>query len=491
MSFSGTSHRRPATIAVACIATAMLVLDISVINTTLPDIARGLAAGLGGLQWMVDAYTLPLAAVVLTAGCLADRFGRRAAFALGLVMFTGASAACGLSGSIAVLDGARAVQGAGAAILFAVSLALIAEVTPSPAERAKALALYGATIGGSFAAGPFAGGVLTQTLGWRAVFLVNVPPGLAALWLTLTRVAESRGPRGSRIDWPGQVTLAAGLAGLVLGLLRATTAGWAAAPVLISLIAGALLLAAFTAIELRSREPMLPLRLLGQRGFAGPQACVFAVSSSIYAIFLYLSLYLQGTLGLSPLATGLVYLPGSMLMLAVSAITPRLAARTGHGPLAAAGLGIITAALALMLLNGTHSGWAVSLPGIMLGFAGMGLFNPAISVIAFSALPEGQAGLAAGTYDTFRQAGIALGTAALGVFIPASGALGGARAAAYVSGLHHAELLAIAIAAAGTITAIMLIGRGRTYPPAPARPRQVTDGQPAGLEMSQEFASKP
>ena len=193
------------TLAVVCTATAILMLDIAVVNTALPSIAEDLKTGIGGLQWVVDAYTLALAAIVLTAGSLADRFGRRRVFASGLVVFTVASALCAAAGSIDMLVAARAIQGLGAAILFATSLALLADAFPSERERTGALAAYGATIGASFAIGPAVGGVLTSALDWRWVFLVNIPIGIVALAVTLREVRESRDPRAPRVDVPGLV----------------------------------------------------------------------------------------------------------------------------------------------------------------------------------------------------------------------------------------------------------------------------------------------
>jgi EmrB/QacA subfamily drug resistance transporter len=455
-------QRTTATIAVACIAAAMLILDISVINTALSAIAESLHSGLDGLQWLVDAYTLPLAAVVLTAGSLADRFGRRAAFLGGLSLFTGASALCGLSGSIAVLDGARAVQGVGASVMFAVSLALIAEVTPTHVARTKALAMYGATIGAALAVGPFVGGGLTDLLGWRSIFLINLPLGLLAIAVTATRVGESRDPRARRIDWPGQLTLVTGLFGVVLGLLRGNVSGWHSTLVLTSLIGGGVLLAGFVAIELRRTEPMLPLQLFGHRDFAGTQLSVFGIAASIFSAFLYLSLYLQGPVGLTALETGLAYLPGSVLMFMVSVATPRLAARWGFGTVVTIGLSLVTAGLALLLaMTRADSSWAVTLPATLLTFAGAGLFNTAASVIAVGTLPAGQSGLASGAYDTFRQSGIALGTAAQGALLPAAGSLGGGVGTAYVTGFHHALWLATGIAAVATVGSAALLGRHR------------------------------
>src|SRR5262245_10324624 len=261
MSRAARAHR-VGTIVVACLATAMLMLDISVINTALTNIAHGLDTGLSGLQWVVDAYTIPLAATVLTAGAIADRFGRRKLFLLGLAIFTVSSALCGAAPGIEVLVGARAIQGLGASMMFATALALISQATPNPEDRVKALAAYGAAIGASFALGPFIGGGLTEIFGWRAIFLVNVPIGAAVLWITYRSVAEGRDPTPRRVDVPGQVTLICGLFLLILALLRGNEEGWGSAGIVAALVGAALFLIAFVIVEERSREPMLPLRLL-------------------------------------------------------------------------------------------------------------------------------------------------------------------------------------------------------------------------------------
>src|SRR5687768_12158882 len=249
------------TLAVVSIATAMLMLDIAVVNTALPRIGEDLNAGLSGLQWVVDAYTLALATTVLTAGALADRLGRRRLFAVGLVVFTVSSLVAAMAGTIEMLNTARAVQGVGGAILFAVSLALLAHAFPGQRERSGALAVYGATIGASFAVGPLVGGLLTSGIDWQWVFLINIPIGIFAMWITLTKVVESRDPRPRRIDWPGQITLTAGLALLVLGLLRGNEDGWTSTPIVLELGGAVALLVAFVLIEARVRDPMLPLGL--------------------------------------------------------------------------------------------------------------------------------------------------------------------------------------------------------------------------------------
>jgi EmrB/QacA subfamily drug resistance transporter len=433
-----TTSSPTATITVACIATAMLMLDISVINTALSAIASGLKTGLGGLQWVVDAYALTLAATVLTAGAMADRLGRRRLFLAGLSVFIVASAACGAAGTIDTLIAARAVQGLGAALLLATALALIAQVTPQPKQRAKALAAYGASIGAAFAIGPFIGGALTETLGWRAIFLINVPIGIVALLIAVRRVGEGRDPHARRVDWPGQATLIGGLFLLTLALLRGNATGWGNPGMLAALAGAALLLGGFIAIEHYSNAPMLPLSLFRERRFTGAQVVVFGISSSFFAVFLYMTLYLQGVLGLSPIQTGLVYLPGTTLMFIVSARTPQFGTRVRPAKLAAGGLALVAGGMLSMLLTTTTtSSWAAILPDVLICCLGAGIFNPAASALALNALPTHQSGLAAGANATFRQAGTAIGIAALGTLVPADAALGG-NPAAYVAGFHHA-----------------------------------------------------
>jgi EmrB/QacA subfamily drug resistance transporter len=447
---------RTLTIAVACLATAMLMLDISVINTALSDMADGLDTGLSGLQWVVDAYTIPLAATVLTAGAIADRIGRRLLFVLGVALFTASSIACGAAGGIEVLVGARAIQGLGASMMFATALALISQVTPAPEDRVKALAAYGAAIGASFALGPFIGGTLTEVFGWRAIFLINVPIGAAVLWVTYRSVAEGRDPTPRRIDLPGQITLIGGLFLLVLALLRGNEEGWGSAGIVAALVGAAVLLAAFVIVEGRSREPMLPLRLLGEPRFAGPQIAVFAIACSFFAVFLYLTLYLQTVLGMSPIETGLVYLPGTFLVFLVSGMTAQLGANHSPAKIAVVGLVLVSVGLAGMLMIGVDSAWTAILPGLLVTSIGTGLFNPTGSALALNALPDEQSGLAAGANDTFRQTGVAVGIAALGTLVPADAALGG-NLQAYVDGLHHALIASAVIAAAGAAATAWLL----------------------------------
>jgi EmrB/QacA subfamily drug resistance transporter len=448
---------RRGTLAVVCLATAMLMLDIAVVNTALPNIASDLDAGISSLQWVVDAYTLALAAVVLTSGSIADRFGRRRVFAVGLVLFTISSLWCAVANSIEMLDAARAVQGLGGAILFATSLALLADAYPNPRERAGALAAYGATIGGAFAVGPAVGGALTSGLGWRSVFYINVPVGAAAVVATYRWVRESRDPNARRIDWAGQTALIGGLFLLVLALLRGNGDGWGSAPIVLELVGAAALLAAFLVIEMRVKEPMLPLGLFKIKEFSGAQIAAFAISGSFFALFFYMTLYLQQILGLSAIKAGLVYLPATMMVFLVSGASAKLLEKVSPGVLIAVGLALVSIGLGLGLLAAATSSWVVLLPLLLVGGVGTGLFNPAVSAVALGSAPPEQSGLAAGVNDTFRQAGIALGVALYGALIPGSAALGHGSAEAFVSGMHKALIVAAVLAGIGAVASARLI----------------------------------
>jgi EmrB/QacA subfamily drug resistance transporter len=452
---------RRGTLAVVCLATTMLMLDIAVVNTALSHIARDLHSGLSGLEWVVDAYTLSLATVVLSCGSLADRLGRRRVFAAGMGLFTVASLACGLAGSIGLLDAARAIQGVGAAAMFATSLALLSVAYRAPAERGRAFAAFGAAIGASFAVGPLVGGLLTSGLGWRSVFFVNIPLGLVGLFATRAYVSESADPAASRLDRPGQLTLAGGLFLLVLGLLRAGSEGWGSPRIIAELGGATVLLCAFVAIEHRTRSPMLPLDLFASRQFTGSQVTVFAISASFFAIYLYLTLYLQEVLHLSAIQTGLVYLPSTALMFLVSAGAAQLGERVAPGMLVCAGLALVAGGLALLTIVGPHSSWLLTLPGGLLAGTGTGLFNPAASAVALSSVPERHSGLASGINDTFRQSGIPLGVAVYGALVPAAAAVGRGSPQAFVNGLHHALWVAAAIAAGGSLLGARLLGLSR------------------------------
>jgi EmrB/QacA subfamily drug resistance transporter len=419
---AGATDRKWWTLGAVCVATFMLLLDITVVNTALPAIQQDLGGSFTDLQWVIDAYALSLAALVLTAGSLADRLGRRRVFAIGLGVFSVASLLCALAPDPTFLNLARGLQGVGGAIMFAVSLALVAQEFPSGPERGMAMGIYGATIGIAVAVGPLVGGLLTDGLGWEWVFLLNVPIGLAAIAVTYWKVAESRDPNATRIDWGGLVTFSSALFLLVLALVRGNDEGWGSTFIIGLFTAAAVLMAAFFAIERRVEQPMLPLGFFRRRAFTGVQLAAFAVSGSMFALFLYLTLYLQSFLGLSPIEAGLRYLPITVASFIVAPLSGMALAKIQARYLMSGGLALT--GLGLLLMSGLQmdSEWTALLAGFLISGIGVGLLNPVIADVALSVVPKQQSGMAAGINDTFRQVGIAVGIAAWGAIFLGAGA---------------------------------------------------------------------
>jgi EmrB/QacA subfamily drug resistance transporter len=410
------------TLLVVSVATFMLLLDITVVNVALPSIREDLGASFTDLQWVVDAYALTLAALVLPAGSLADRLGRRQVFAAGLVIFSVASLLCALAPDPTLLSLARALQGMGGAVLFAVSLALVAQEFPAGRQRATAMGLYGATIGMAVAVGPLVGGTLTDGLGWASIFYLNVPVGVAALAVTQLKLRESRDPNATGVDWAGAATFSGALFLLVLALVRGNAEGWGSRLIVSLLVGSAALLMAFVAIQRRVRQPMLPLGLFRRPSFTGVQLAAFAVSGSLLAMFLYLTLYLQNYLGSAPLQAGLRYLPITLLAFLVGPIAGALLSRVPARLLLSVGLAMT--GLGLLLMSGIQagSGWTTLLGGFLVAGGGVGLLNPVIAAVAVSVVPERHSGMAAGINDTFRQVGIAVGIAVWGAILVGRGA---------------------------------------------------------------------
>jgi EmrB/QacA subfamily drug resistance transporter len=410
------------TLIAVSVATFMLLLDITVVNVALPSIREDLGASFTDLQWVIDAYALTLAALVLTAGSLADRLGRRRLFGTGLAIFTVASLLCALAPEPTVLNLARALQGVGGAAMFAVSLALIAQEFPAGRERGMAMGVYGATLGVAGALGPLVGGALTDSLGWESIFYLNLPIGAAALVVTYLRLRESRDPDATRVDWAGVGTFSIALFLLVLALVRGNDEGWGSTPI-VALLAGAGgVFVAFLAIERRVAEPMLPLGLFRRRAFTGVQLAAFAVSGSMFALFLYLSLYLQNYLGLSPFEAGLRYLPLTLASFFAAPLVIALLSRAPARALMSASLGVIGAGLLLMSGIDAGSEWTTLLGGFLVAGAGVGLLNPVIADVAVSVVPKEQSGMATGINSTFRQVGVAVGIAVWGAIFVGRGA---------------------------------------------------------------------
>jgi EmrB/QacA subfamily drug resistance transporter len=405
--------RRWWTLGAVCVATFMLLLDITIVNVALPDIARDLRSSFTDLQWVIDAYALSLAALLLTAGSLADLLGRRLVFAAGLGVFTAASLLCALASSPLFLELARAVQGIGAAAMFATSLALLA-ATFQGRERGTAFGAWGATTGAAVAVGPLIGGLLTESVGWQSIFLINVPIGIGAIAVALTRVAESSDPDAAGVDWAGLVTFSAGLFLLIFALVRGNAEGWGS-PLIVSFLVGAVvLLCAFVVVERRRARPMFDLALLRKPAFAGASIAAFALSASLFSMFLYMTLYIQNALGYSPLQAGLRFLPVTLLSFFVAPIAGKLSARFPVRIMIGGGLGLVGIGLALMARLDADSAWTVLLPGFIFAGIGTGLINPPLASTAVGVVPPARAGMGSGINSTFRQIGIATGIAGLG-----------------------------------------------------------------------------
>jgi MFS family permease len=368
----------------------MLLLDITIVNVALPDIQTSLSASFSDLQWVVDAYALTLAALLLTTGSLADMYGRRLLYSIGLVVFTIASLLCGVANDIRFLEIARAVQGIGGATMFAVSLALLAEAFRGK-DRGVAFGVWGAITGLAVAIGPLLGGALTSGLSWRWIFFVNLPLGVVALGITLRKVDESKAASARRPDWLGFITFTAALASLVYALIESSERSFSS-----------------------QRHPMFDLQLFRLPTFAGGLIVAFGLSASIFSLLLYLVLYVQDILGYSPFGTGLRLLVLSGGILLTSTIAGRL---TSHVPVRLlVGPGLILVSIGIFTMRGLSatSHWTHLIPGFILAGAGVGLVNPPLASTAVGVVQPQRAGMASGINSTFRQVGIATGIALLG-----------------------------------------------------------------------------
>ena len=483
------------TLLATCVAMFMLLLDITIVNVALPEIQKDLDASFSDLQWVVDAYALTLASLLLTAGSLGDRIGRRRVFTIGFGIFTVASLACGLATNPTMLNLFRAVQGIGAAGMLATTLALIAQEFHGP-ERATAFGIWGATIGGAVAIGPLVGGVLTDGLGWEWIFFVNVPIGIAAIALTQAKLAESRAPDAEPVDWPGVVTFSASLFLLVFSLVRGNSEGWSSFQIEASLIGAAVLMLAFIAIQMRSSHPMLELSLFRKPAFVGVSLVSFALHSGMFAMFLYITIYIQSVLGFDALEAGVRFLPITLLSFFVAPVAGSLLTRIPARIFFGLGLGLIGLGLILMHGLSVDSEWTALLAGFIVAGIGIGMVNPAIGSTAVGVVEPAKAGMASGINNTFRQVGIATGIAALGAVFqsdiasrlpngshgaaeavasagPSAAASGGPQAVeaareAFVGAFNEILLIGAIIAFAGAVFGLLL-----------TRPRDlVTEGAP-------------
>jgi len=406
--------RRAWTLAVVCIGTFMLMLDLSVIAIALPDIQRSLDASLSGLQWVVDAYALALAAFLVTAGSLGDLRGRKRLFLAGFAIFTLASLACGAAGSIEVLAVSRALQGVGAAVLFATGPALIGAEFHGKA-RGMAFGLFGAATGLAIASGPLIGGALINASDWRLIFLINVPIGLLAMAATILRVPESRDAHARPIDWAGMATLTTALGALVFGIIRGNAEGWTSPLIVSCFMLAAALLAAFVVIEARLGErAMFDLALFRNVTFVGMSLVVLILNGAAFPSIFIETNYMQNLLGSSAWEAGLRFLPLTLALFVFGAVGGAMIGRVPFRALMGVACAAIAAGLALTSLAGADSTWTALIPSMIVTGAGMGLFNPTRAALAISVTEPSRAGVASGINESFQQVGVAIGIAAIG-----------------------------------------------------------------------------
>jgi len=476
------------TLAAVLLGIFMLLVDVTIVIVALPSIRGSLHTSFSDVQWTIDAYSLSLAALLLPTGSLADILGRRRVFALGLGVFTFGSLLCGLAQSGLMLIVCRAVQGIGGATVFATSLALLAQ-TFHGRERGMAFGAWGAVAGVATAVGPLLGGLLTTELSWRWIFLVNLPVGIAAIAITLTRVHEFRPSHARSVDLAGFAVFTVGLVALVYGLIESSRRGWGDGVVIGAFAVAVLMLAAFPVVERLQRQPMFDLTLFRKPTFVGGSIAAFAMNGSLYAMLLYLVLYFQNALHYSALGTGLrlVVITGGSLITAIPAgrLSERIPVRWLIGP----GLLLVGFGLLLMRGIGPGSSWTHLILGFAIAGAGSGMVNPPLASTAVGVVEPRDAGMASGINTTFRQIGIATSVAALGSIFATKlvGTTHTTVTAHYASALNELLLItAILALTAGLITMLLVRQKDFAHHRAPQgepspEQAQVRNSLPAAL----------
>jgi EmrB/QacA subfamily drug resistance transporter len=448
-----TTSRRNWTLAIVSIGLFMGVLDNLVVNVALPSIHRGLGASIQALEWTVNAYVLAYAVLLLTGAALGDRFGRKRMFIVGIALFTSASAAGALAPSTGLLIAARAAQGIGAAIVTPLTLTLLADAFP-PERRGVALGIWSGISGVAVALGPLVGGAVIEAASWQWIFWINVPIGVALIPLAASKLSESHG-ESSRLDLRGLGLSASGLFGIVYGLVRSQSQGWTAPEVVVALAIGATLLVAFIWVELRTAEPMLPMRFFANRGFAVTNAVSLAMYFGMFGSIFFLSQFLQNVLHNSPLQAGVKLLAWTGASMVVSPLAGFFSQRYGSRPFMVAGLGLQATALGwLALLASVHQSYTSMVAPFVLAGAGMSLvFAPAASAVLASVRTT-EAGQASGATNAVRELGGVLGIAVLATVFTNNGSYVSPQA--FLDGLIPAMWVGVAVLAAGALVAALV-----------------------------------
>ena len=424
-----------------CLAQFMVVLDATIVNVALPSIQKDLHLSEGSLQWLVNAYTLVFGGFLLLGGRAGDLLGRKRLFLVGLVIFTGASLLDGLSSSEGMLVGSRALQGLGAALISPAALSIISTTFAEGAERARALAVWAAIAIGGSAVGLILGGVLTQYFSWPWIFFVNVPVGIAAFLLSLRLIPESRDVLEHRsYDLAGAATVTGGLMALVYAIVDAQSAGWGSAKTLGFFALAVVLLAGFVAVELRTTAPLVRLSIFRIRSLLTANITMFLAMSGMFAMFFFNTLYIQQVLGYGPLKAGLAFLPFSAGVMISAGLASQFAPRLGVRPVAAAGMLVAAAGLALLTQLPVHGSYVANvLPAILLSSLGMGAVFMPLTLIATTGLDDADQGLASGLFNTSQQIGGALGLAVLSTLAASkTSSAGGSPTHALVVGFQWA-----------------------------------------------------